>query len=163
MWMTVSLIKCEIHQGDKYLRFIAGSLRLFFFFLFAQRDWSNQKYHFPLREQASWHKDNWSLHLLHQKNVPKTVFWLFEKCQQFAFHWGFCMQRTGPISTPQPCPNPEPWHCDLTIRYTHTHMHSNTGPEESGYKFVDTDRKVKNWNTASGLNINCSRGFLSSG
>lgn len=164
MWMTVSLIKCEIHQGDKYLRFIAWSLRLFFSFL---PKGTGQTRNTTSPSESRHHGTKTTGACIYYTSTQRKMsrrqcFDFLRSVSSSHFTGGFvCRGQVRFLDrSPALIPNPD----TVTWQFvTHTHMHSNTGPEESGYKFVDTDRKVKNWNTASGLNINCSRGFLSSG
>ena len=103
--------KCEIHQGDK----CSGSWLGLAGYFFCPKGPGQPEIPLPLREQASWHKGNYSLHPLHHRGekCPEETVLTFRgvSAVQISLKGGSyagSSTTTGHISTLQARPHPEP-------------------------------------------------------
>lgn len=131
--------KSEIHQGDK----CSGSWLGLWEDTSLPKGAGQTRNTTSLREQAPWHKGNWSLHPLHRQRekCPEETVLTFRGASAVQISLGGCrglqaaqQQVTSPHWNPALILNPDS--SDLSICYT-LHRQTTEGPGESGCKCVD--------------------------
>lgn len=156
--------KCEIHQGDKCLGSWLGLCKD----ISSPKGTGQTRNTTPPREKASWHKEKKKKKPASITQAGRIMSW--RECFDFwrsvssSYFTGGITCRELPAAQQQV----KSWHYNPGLI-----LNSDIGRFVKYYTTTKglknlavnllTQRKVKNWNTASGLNINCSGGWLSSG